>query len=160
MKKYKILQFDDDSFLAEIYSKKFIDFGFDYKRYENPPTDKEKLIKLVLEEEPDLISMDIIMPKIDGFEASEKIINFTLSVRQLQDNKQLKIENNIKFNKQLKIENNIKFNIKKSKVIEFNKLPFIIVAHTSIFCDKDQKKGLKVGITEYLKKSVDQNILD
>lgn len=73
----KILQFDDDLFISEIFGITFKKNGFDYKWYSEPPEKSEDLIKLVLEEKPDMIISDITHPKMDGFEM----------LRTLKDNK-------------------------------------------------------------------------
>lgn len=64
----KILHFEDDSFLANMYRVKFTLEGFEYKNYECPFKDPVKLVK---KENPDLIIMDIIMPRMDGYHATE-----------------------------------------------------------------------------------------
>jgi len=73
MKKYKILQFEDELFLADMYKMKFEEYGFEYKHYLQPPADREEFVNLVVKEKPSLISMDIIMPQIDGFTATEML---------------------------------------------------------------------------------------
>jgi len=71
-KKTKVLHFEDDKILGELYKIKFIEAGFsEYKHYLNPPRTNKGLINLVIKEKPDLIVMDIIMPRMDGFEATK-----------------------------------------------------------------------------------------
>lgn len=66
----KILQFDDDEMLANMYAVMLRRLGFEYVGAEHPPTKKpEDLVNYVLEVNPDLIMMDIIMPVMDGFTA-------------------------------------------------------------------------------------------
>jgi CheY-like chemotaxis protein len=68
----KILQFDDDTFLGQMYQEKFKLEGFKHIWKEHPDTDKaEDLINYVLEINPNLIVMDIIMPVMDGYKATE-----------------------------------------------------------------------------------------
>ncbi len=67
-KKIKILIFENDSYLSEIYGLKFQTAGFEVKTYDFPP---ENLVDEVVKEQPDIISMDIIMPKMDGFNATK-----------------------------------------------------------------------------------------
>lgn len=67
----KIIHFEDDEFLAELYKPKFKEAGFNYNHYLNPPSNKNELVELIINEKPDLIIMDILMPEIDGFEATK-----------------------------------------------------------------------------------------
>lgn len=75
MKEIKVLQFEDANFLAEMYEVSFKKDGFRYSHYSNPPEDPEQLVELVLKEKPDLISMGIIMPEMDGFGATRILKN-------------------------------------------------------------------------------------
>ena len=73
---FKILQFDDDELMTKMYSLKFKKPEFEYVWAEHPPTNKsEDLINYVLDIKPDLIIMDIIMPIMDGFKATEILKN-------------------------------------------------------------------------------------
>ena len=65
--KPKILIFEDDSFLANIYGVKFREGGFEVKRYDN--YDNPFVVDVVVKEKPDIIYCDIIMPGINGWEA-------------------------------------------------------------------------------------------
>ncbi len=64
MAKKTILLVEDDEFLAELYATKL--------RLENYEillaTDGEKGLKLAQEKKPDLVLLDIILPRMDGFE--------------------------------------------------------------------------------------------
>ena len=73
--KRKIIHFEDEKMLANIYSTKLKRLNFDYKFYLHPPKTEQELISLVLAEKPDLIIMDIIMPVMDGFKATEILKN-------------------------------------------------------------------------------------
>jgi len=65
--KPKILIFEDEPFVSEILSNKFREAGFEVKHYSSPP---DNLVEEVSKEKPDIISMDIVMPDIDGWEAT------------------------------------------------------------------------------------------
>src|SRR3990167_3966628 len=64
----KILIFDDDSALAKMYKLSFEKADFEVKTYTYVP---DNLVGEVEKENPDIISMDIIMPKMDGFTATK-----------------------------------------------------------------------------------------
>lgn len=64
--KPKILMFDDDLFVKDIYFEKLSQVGFEVKAFENYPN----VVNLVAQEEPDILLVDILVPgEIDGFEA-------------------------------------------------------------------------------------------
>jgi len=62
--KIKILLVEDDSFLLGMYASKFEMENFKVVMAE----DGEKALKLALKEMPDIILLDIILPKVNGFE--------------------------------------------------------------------------------------------
>ena len=67
--KKHILLVEDDEFLAELYATKLNLEGFEVSL----ASDGEKGLKLIKEENPDLVLLDIIMPKMDGFEVLKQI---------------------------------------------------------------------------------------
>ena len=67
--KKKILLVEDDMFIRDIYQVKFTQEGFDVISAENGIEALEKLEQEI----PDIILLDIIMPKMDGMETLEKI---------------------------------------------------------------------------------------
>lgn len=67
--KVHILLVEDDSFLAEMYATKLSIEGFEVSLAQ----DGEKGIRLAQKEIPDLILLDILLPKKDGFEVLETI---------------------------------------------------------------------------------------
>lgn len=71
MKKQRILHFEDNKMLSDMYQVAFVRHGFEYKNYEYPPENQEELVGLVLAEKPDLIVMDILMPVMDGIRATK-----------------------------------------------------------------------------------------
>lgn len=64
MKNKKILMIDDEIFHREVAKFSFEDSGYDFIE----AGDGEEGIKKAIEENPDLIIVDLIMPKKDGFE--------------------------------------------------------------------------------------------
>ena len=68
-KKAKVLIVDDDAFLSGIYATKLDIEGFEVVA----ARDGEEGVKAAMKEMPDLILMDVLMPKLDGFEALKKI---------------------------------------------------------------------------------------
>jgi len=62
-KKEKILLIEDDNFLVEMYTTKFELEGFDVYAAE----DGQKGLDMVRRENPDIVLLDILMPKMDGF---------------------------------------------------------------------------------------------
>ncbi|OGF23621.1 hypothetical protein A3H09_03515 [Candidatus Falkowbacteria bacterium RIFCSPLOWO2_12_FULL_45_13] len=67
--KIKILLVEDDSFLLGMYAAKFELEGFKVIMAE----DGEKAIRASLKELPDVILLDIILPKLDGFEVLKQL---------------------------------------------------------------------------------------
>ncbi|MFA6272457.1 MAG: response regulator [Patescibacteria group bacterium] len=104
----KILHFEDDKFLTGMYAIKFKKVGFEYVNYENPTKDPASIVK---NEKPDLIIMDVIMPIMDGFEATKLIM--------------------------------------ADEAI--NTIP--IIGFTSLSQELDVKRGMELGMKEYLVKA-------
>ncbi|MBI2459627.1 MAG: response regulator [Parcubacteria group bacterium] len=67
--KIKILLVEDDSFLLGMYATKFEMENFQVITAE----DGEKAVRLALKEAPDVILLDIILPKVDGFEVLRRL---------------------------------------------------------------------------------------
>ncbi len=65
----KILIVDDDTFLSGIYATKLDLEGFQVVSAH----DGEEGIKVAQKEKPDLILLDVLMPKLDGFEALKRL---------------------------------------------------------------------------------------
>ncbi|MFH1461152.1 MAG: response regulator [Patescibacteria group bacterium] len=65
----KIIIIEDDPFLSEMYAAKFTQSGFEV---EVAIDGKEGLIK-IKDSQPDLILLDIVLPKMDGFEVLKKL---------------------------------------------------------------------------------------
>lgn len=68
-KKIKILVVEDETFLVKIYSVKLKKEGYDVQI----ATDGEQAVKLSQTFKPDMILLDLILPKLNGFEALEQI---------------------------------------------------------------------------------------
>lgn len=69
-KKYKILFVDDDEFLTTLFVRKFTNAGMEAEVINIPDKD---FVEQVVKIKPDLISMDILMPKLSGFEAVQML---------------------------------------------------------------------------------------
>jgi len=67
--KIKILLVEDDSFLLGMYATKFEMDGFKVIMAE----DGEKAIRAALKELPNIILLDIILPKLSGFEVLKQL---------------------------------------------------------------------------------------
>ena len=67
----KILIIEDDTFLAGMYAEKLSREGFEVEL----ATDGEQGLKKIKEIKPDLVLLDIVLPKTDGFEILKKIKN-------------------------------------------------------------------------------------
>jgi len=65
----KILIIEDDPFLSEMYSTKFVESGFETEL----ATDGKAGLVKIKNIKPDLILLDIVLPKMDGFELLKKI---------------------------------------------------------------------------------------
>jgi len=66
-----ILLVEDDFFIADIYSTKLKECGYQIKVVENGA----KLLESLKEGKPDLLILDIVLPKFSGWEILEKIKN-------------------------------------------------------------------------------------
>jgi DNA-binding response OmpR family regulator len=67
--KKKVLIIDDDSFLSGIYATKLDIEGFEVATAK----DGEEGLKAVEKSVPDLILLDVLMPKLDGFETLKRL---------------------------------------------------------------------------------------
>ena len=65
----KILIIEDDPFLSEMYMAKFSQSDFQVE----VATDGKKGLEKIKTSEPDLILLDIVLPKMDGFEILKKV---------------------------------------------------------------------------------------
>ena len=65
----KIFIIEDDPFLSEMYAAKFSQSGFRVEM----AIDGEKGLEKIKTSKPDLILLDIVLPKMDGFEILKKV---------------------------------------------------------------------------------------
>jgi len=68
-KKLKILIVEDDGFLIQMYSSKLEMEGFEVMAV----VDGEKALRVIKKECPDLILLDLLIPKKDGFEVLREL---------------------------------------------------------------------------------------
>lgn len=68
MAQYKILVAEDDTVLRDLYLRKFDKSVYDIRTAVNG----EEAVKLIEQEKPDLVLLDINMPVLDGFGVLEK----------------------------------------------------------------------------------------
>lgn len=69
LKEVKILLVEDDSFLASVYATKFELEGFIVLH----ASDGEQGLKVAEKNQPDIILLDMLMPKMDGFEVLHRL---------------------------------------------------------------------------------------
>lgn len=67
----KILLVEDDETLSETYLQRFVAEGFEVRRVLNG----EEALSTALSFKPDLILLDIMMPKLDGFDVIDILRN-------------------------------------------------------------------------------------
>ncbi|MDD5083949.1 MAG: response regulator [Candidatus Moranbacteria bacterium] len=67
--KVSLLVVEDDKFYANIYRVKFTKEGYDIRL----AGDGDEALKMARERKPDLILLDLIMPKKDGFETLREL---------------------------------------------------------------------------------------
>ena len=65
----KILIIDDDPFILDMYILKFSDSGFAIETATDGGAGLEKILSF----KPDIVLLDVIMPKMDGFEVLKKL---------------------------------------------------------------------------------------
>ena len=75
MARGNVLIAEDDPVLRNLYVKKFTVGGFTIRTAQNG----EEAIQLVMEQPPDILVLDLHMPKIDGFGVLEKFPKETRS---------------------------------------------------------------------------------
>ncbi len=69
--KKTILLVEDDRFLSEMYATKLSDGGFEVET----AGDGQEALKIAKAKNPDLILLDIVLPKMDGFEFLQLLKN-------------------------------------------------------------------------------------
>jgi len=65
----KILLVEDDPFLIDIYSTKLKETGFAVVI----ANDGEEALEKIVQEKPDLVLLDIVLPRVDGWETLSRI---------------------------------------------------------------------------------------
>lgn len=67
--KNKVLIIEDDSYISDMYRLKLESEGFDVK----VAPDGQKGLEQLMREKPDLVLLDVVMPKMDGFSVLQNI---------------------------------------------------------------------------------------
>lgn len=65
----RILMIDDDTFFLAIYKKKFEAEGFEVATASNG----EDGLRCASDKHPDIIMLDLVMPRVDGFQVLERL---------------------------------------------------------------------------------------
>ncbi len=65
----KIMIVDDDPMISDIYQKKFSDQGFDVL----VATSGEQALEMAKKEKIDLVLLDLLIPRLDGFEVIRQL---------------------------------------------------------------------------------------
>lgn len=68
----KILLAEDDAFFQNFYSRKIAERGHEVR----VAHDGDEAIQLLLQERPDILLLDLIMPKKDGFEVLTEVAKY------------------------------------------------------------------------------------
>ncbi|MCX6785437.1 MAG: response regulator [Candidatus Komeilibacteria bacterium] len=68
-KQYNVLLIEDEEMLANMYETKFKNEGYQIRK----ALDGETGLKMAQEAKPDIILLDIIMPKLDGFSVLKRL---------------------------------------------------------------------------------------
>jgi len=84
-----ILLVEDDPFLIDMYTTKFKEAGFSVKVASNGKEGQ----RLLDEEKFDLLVLDIVLPKVDGWEILSKIKNQKSNNKNLKDLKVVVLSN-------------------------------------------------------------------
>jgi len=69
MKKNKIFIVEDEPFLSDMYKFKFEQENFEV----TSASDGEEALRIIRRQKPDIILLDIVMPKLNGFEMLEEL---------------------------------------------------------------------------------------
>lgn len=67
--KQKVFLVEDDLFLSDMYRTKFELAGFEMPHAE----DGENAVRLIKEAKPDIVLLDIVLPKMSGFDVLKKL---------------------------------------------------------------------------------------
>jgi DNA-binding response OmpR family regulator len=65
----KVLLIEDDTFLVEIYKKKFEENGFSFES----ASDGDEGLRKLKDNKPDVLLLDIVLPNFDGWEIIRKV---------------------------------------------------------------------------------------
>jgi len=152
-----ILLVEDDPFLIDIYTTKLREESFSIE----VATDGKEGLKKLREKKFDLLVLDIVLPKIDGWEILEKL--------KTELPKEAKVKMRTKFSSPIELpkEAKVKMRTKFSSPIELPKEAKVkmrtkfsspiknlkIIILSNLGQKEEVEKGLKLGATKYLIKA-------
>ena len=153
----QILLIEDDPFLIDIYTTKLKEEGFSIE----VATGGEEGLRKLREKKFDLLVLDIVLPKIDGWEILEKL--------KTELPKEAKVKMRTKFSSPIELpkEAKVKMRTKFSSPIELPKEAKVkmrtkfsspiknlkIIVLSNLGQREEVEKGLKLGATKYLIKA-------
>ena len=134
-----ILLVEDDPFLIDIYTTKLKESGFSA----DVATSGDEGLKKLREKKFDLLVLDIVLPKIDGWEILEKL--------KTELPKEAKVKMRTKFSSPIELPKEAKVKMRTKFSSPIKNLKIIILSN---FGQKEEvEKGLRLGANKYLIKA-------
>ena len=134
-----ILLVEDDPFLIDIYTTKLREEGFSIE----VATDGKEGLKKLREKKFDLLVLDIVLPKIDGWEILEKL--------KTELPKEAKVKMRTKFSSPIELPKEAKVKMRTKFSSPIKNLKIIILSNLGQ--KEEVEKGLRLGANKYLIKA-------